>query len=313
MKSKISILFILLFSINILFAGSKLGYVDTERIFREYKGISDINKKIDKEIEQWKKQLLDMQREIDNLEKEYTDQEAMLSEEAKIRKKDEINKKKEQMNKFIEDIWGENGKASDINKQMLKPVVEKINEIIKKIAEEENYSFIFDISSANIIYVKPEYDITEMVLDELNKEYYIPVQTLKHYIVYDFIAEDKETRNEQYHIKLASTLYKNLKKDNVLEPVNIRDVNDLLKARGVTNIEDLKVADALNYAMELNADYVILGKIKMSGGRIIINVTLYSVQKRMILKDIEKEANGDIEFSEITSLILTELKKQMEK
>ncbi len=307
MKKTFTLCLILLFVF--IFCAGSIGYVDIEKVFNEYKGIEDINKQIDKEMKEWKNQMTKMEKEINRLEQEFEEEAPMLSEEAKIRKRDEINKKRKQLNDFIEEIWGENGKSTTINQQLLKPIVAKINEVIKTIAIDDKYDAIFDISGGNLLYVNTEKDLTQMVIEELNKEFFIPIQTLKQYIVYDFIAEDKEARNEQYHIKLATVLYRNLNITNVFESVNIRDVNDLLQSRGITNIEDLSIANAMDYAAELGAEYCIMGTVAVSGSRIIVNITVLDVIKRRLLKDINKEASGDLAFENMSSEILVEVKK----
>jgi TolB-like protein len=127
------------------------------------------------------------------------------------------------------------------------------------------------------------------------------------------VPEDKETRNEQYHIKLAKVLYTSLKVENKIEPVNIKDVNTYLKNMGITNIEDLKPMDAINYSAALNADYAITGKIKMSGNKIIVNVKLYEMKVRTEVLNISKEASSDLDFNSVSSEILTEIKTYIEK
>lgn len=301
------ITFVLL-ACSLVIAAENIAYVNIDKVFQEYKGINDINVQIEKELKDWKTQMTDMEKEINRLEKKYEEEAPMLSEEAKIRKRDEINKMRRQLDDFIEEIWGENGKADNINKQLLKPVADKINNVISEMAIESEFSAVFDLSDANIIYVDPQLDITQDIIDELNKEFFIPIKTLKQYIVYDFIAGDKEARNEQYHIKLASVLYTNLNTQNELEPVNIREVNSILQNRGITDIEELTTADAINIAIELSAEYAITGSVSVSGSRIIVTVSVYDIEKRNLIKEINKEASGDLDFDNVSSEILTEVK-----
>ncbi|HAV91588.1 TPA: hypothetical protein DCW38_00140 [candidate division WOR-3 bacterium] len=312
MKYKIAVILLLsIFALNL--SAEKFGYINSQAIFQKYKGISDINREIDKELTEWKKQMSEMQNELAGMEISYKEQEAMLSEDAKLRKQQEISSKRDALNKFIEEIFGENGKSTTINKQMLKPVADKISSIIKKIGDEEEYTIIVDFADGNILYAKKDADLTDRVIDELNKEFFVPVSALKKYIVFDFVPEDKETRNEQYHIKLAKVLYTSLKVENKIEPVNIKDVNTYLKNMGITNIEDLKPMDAINYSAALNADYAITGKIKMSGNKIIVNVKLYEMKVRTEVLNISKEASSDLDFNSVSSEILTEIKTYIEK
>lgn len=311
MKRFVFLLLICLFSIK--FYAEKIGYIDSKRIFQEYKGLNDINKEVEKELSEWKRKINILQQEIDSLERVYNEQKQMLSEELSSRKQKEINDKKDSLNKFIKEIYGEGGKSSTINQQMLKPVVDKINSIIKKIGDEEGFTIILDFADGNILYAKKEIDLTDRVIEELNKDFFVPVSVLQRYIVYDFVAEDKETRNEQYHIKLAKALYQSLKIENKFEPISINDVNSYLQKMGVTSIENLKPVDAISYAFTLNADYCFTGKVKMVSGKIIAEISVYDVKKRRIVQTINKEAANDIEFNNKISEFISEIKLILKK
>jgi len=50
-----------------------------------------------------------------------------------------------------------------------RPIIEKINALISRIGEEEGYDFIFDASSGSLVHALPKYDITQQVIEELNK------------------------------------------------------------------------------------------------------------------------------------------------
>src|SRR4030042_20581 len=49
--------------------------------------------------------------------------------------------------------------------ELLKPVYEEINAVIRSIREKEGYDFIID--SLNLLDAKPEYDLTDKVMKEL--------------------------------------------------------------------------------------------------------------------------------------------------
>jgi outer membrane protein len=72
--------------------------------------------------------------------------------------------------KFLSDKFGQRGEALVKNEELMKPVVEKINKIIEKIAKDENFDFIFDIRMGGIVFAKPAYDLTDRVLAQLAKE-----------------------------------------------------------------------------------------------------------------------------------------------
>jgi Skp family chaperone for outer membrane proteins len=52
---------------------------------------------------------------------------------------------------------------------LTKPILDKINLVLEKIATEENFIIIFDSVNGNIAYAKKSLDLTDLVLDELKK------------------------------------------------------------------------------------------------------------------------------------------------
>ena len=52
---------------------------------------------------------------------------------------------------------------------MTKPILDKINLVLEKIATEENIIMIFDSVNGNIAYAKKSLDLTDLVLEELDK------------------------------------------------------------------------------------------------------------------------------------------------
>ena len=69
----------------------------------------------------------------------------------------------------VEEIFGENGKFYQKQAELMEPILNKLKTVIEKIAVEGNYSMIFDAAPGGLLYAKPSLDITELVLEELEK------------------------------------------------------------------------------------------------------------------------------------------------
>ena len=147
----------------------KIGYINSLRIRDEYKEFSDAQAKFDKEVVEFQKQDQTKRQQLDSLIKAFEAQSLLLSDAKKKEKQNEIEARKEEYRKFFEDTFGQDGILEKKNSEMTKPLLDKINAILEKIAVEENYAYIFDAVNANIAYAKPQYDLTEKVLAELNK------------------------------------------------------------------------------------------------------------------------------------------------
>ncbi len=147
----------------------KFGYIDSQRIFLEYRETQEAERLYKQEVEQWKAEAAGMEQEIVKLQDELRAQSLMLSEEKQREKKLEYDKKLEDYQRFMADTFGEEGRAAKRNKELTQPIVDKINRILEQMAENDGYTLVFDISNANIVYADKAFDLTDRVLEELNK------------------------------------------------------------------------------------------------------------------------------------------------
>jgi outer membrane protein len=147
----------------------KFGYIDSQRIFLEYKETQEAERQYKKEVETWKAQAATMEQEIVKLQDELRAQSLMLSEEKQREKKLEYDKKLEEYQRFMADTFGDEGRAARRNKELTQPIVDKITKILEKMAETEGYTMVFDIANANIVYANKQLDLTDLVLVELNR------------------------------------------------------------------------------------------------------------------------------------------------
>jgi outer membrane protein len=148
----------------------KLGYIDTVKIFAEFKETVAAEEIYKKEVEVWKKKASDMEADLAKMREEIQSQSLMLSEEKLSEKKLQFDQKMKEYNQYMSDVFGDNGQAAKRNKELTQPIVEKINSVIAKIAEDEGYTIVFDAAQGNIVYAKKALDLTEKVMERLQQE-----------------------------------------------------------------------------------------------------------------------------------------------
>jgi outer membrane protein len=148
----------------------KLGYIDSEQILNQYQDYQDAKRLLEKEEQEYTRQAKQMEMDIQNLQDEIEAQSLMWSEEKKLEKQMEGQNMVMKYQQFLQDIWGQTGKLYQRNMELSKPIIDKINVVITKIGEAEQYDFIFDANAGNIVFASPAYDLTERVLEELKKK-----------------------------------------------------------------------------------------------------------------------------------------------
>jgi len=147
----------------------RIGYIDSIRLRTEFKEFGEAQAKFDKEVSAWEAQADSMKKELDNLQADFDKLKLILSEEKKKEKEDLLEEKELAYQKFTEQVFAPGGRIEKKNAELTKPILDKINQVLEKIALENNYDIIFDSVGGNIAYAKKSIDLTDQVLEELEK------------------------------------------------------------------------------------------------------------------------------------------------
>jgi outer membrane protein len=150
-------------------AQEKIVYIDSYRIRLDYKEFQDAQAQFNKEVEQWNSEVEKGQKEIEAMEADLQKQALILSDAKKKEKETEIQLKKDTWQRTANDIFGPDGRAEKRNAELTKPLLDKINAVLEKVAIAEGYALILDTVNGNIAYGKKEFDITDKILEELEK------------------------------------------------------------------------------------------------------------------------------------------------
>jgi outer membrane protein len=170
-KYTVLVILMLLLSASFLAAQTvKIGYIDTDRIMQESKATQEAQTLFRSEQAEWEKELSVIEEEIQRLQSEFDARQLTLTESGKTQAKERIDAKISERRQFIERIFGETGVAMQRNAELLEPIMNKLRDSIEKIAIEENYSIVFDAVGGGILYARPNLDITDIVLQDMNEE-----------------------------------------------------------------------------------------------------------------------------------------------
>jgi len=148
----------------------KLGYIDSQKILAQYQEAIDAQNQLEQIRNQYQAEYEAKVREYQALAQEIESQSLLLSEEKKKEKLRELQTKATEIDKFkFEKLNPEGGEFYKKNQELFQPIIKKINDIITRIGAEEEYDMVFDASSGALLHALPKYDLTERILEELNK------------------------------------------------------------------------------------------------------------------------------------------------
>jgi outer membrane protein len=149
----------------------KIGYIDTAKIFANFSETIEAEEAYKKEVTNWKKKAEEMETAIAQTREQLQSQSLMLSEEKITEKKLALDQSVKEYREYMQEIFGEEGKAAKRNKELTDPIVKKINAVITKIAEEEGYTIVLDAAQGTVLYGKESINLTDKTIERLKKEY----------------------------------------------------------------------------------------------------------------------------------------------
>ncbi len=271
------ILFFLLTASDV--QSSKIAIVDSRKIFKTYKEAIEAQEKLDLEVMRWKVSLDSLKRLYEESKREYETQEAMLTDEAKVLKQKELSSLKKGYENFAKDIWGDNGKYEKKRQELFKPIIEKINKVIKEVANEENIAIVLDIAEAGVVYTAPGIDITQIVIDDLNEAFNpIVISGMKKKLVFlGVVPRGSQARNENAETEVKSslvTILQRMKEDLNIELIEGVDVENMLESKGYAKDVELDNSNANEVASLLDGDFSLRAVVEKNGDDMTIILTL---------------------------------------
>lgn len=159
----------------------KIGYVDYYRVINESVEGRKANDRLESEFEPIKNDLKAREDSLMKLEQEIKRQKDVLSKDTLREKADELQIK---LKSYYREKREAQERFSVRNKELLKPLLIKLKEVVAEVGKKGNYTLIFENSSesndlaaiqTNIIYASPAIDITDEVLKEFNSRPPAPV------------------------------------------------------------------------------------------------------------------------------------------
>ncbi len=163
---------IIFFSFSHLFFGQKgarIGYIDMNMILENIDEYKIAKKLIDKKIVVWKKEIELQKIQLKKFQDELNAEKILLTPELISDRSIEINDFALGIINLQEKRFGPSGDLINQRLSLIKPIQDQVMTLVREIAIERKYDFIFDRSSDLImLYSTKNYDISQLVLRKIN-------------------------------------------------------------------------------------------------------------------------------------------------
>ncbi len=154
-----------MFLMGISAQAQKYMVVNSEKIFKAIPAYTEAIATVDTLAKEYQKTVDDAFAEIEKMYNDYQSQKAYLSISSRQIREDAIINREKEVNKYQEQVFGQQGELMKKRVELIKPIQDKVFEVINKYAQENGYDLVLDIAaSPMVLYYTPSADKTEEII-----------------------------------------------------------------------------------------------------------------------------------------------------
>ena len=151
--------------------GTRVGYIDMNIILKNIDEYNKASSLLDKNIEKWKKEIELKKIQLNQYEERLNSERILLTPELINDRELEIKDFASEIINLQEKRFGPKGDMIIQRSKLIQPLQDQVLSVVKQIAEEKKYDFIFDRSSSlTMLYSAKIYDISELVIKRINRQ-----------------------------------------------------------------------------------------------------------------------------------------------
>jgi len=150
--------------------GAKIGYIRSDVISQRLPEYRDADNTLNAENNQWQAEAARMESDIKTKEAEIEELKLILTPERRKDLEEALNKMRKELAAYRQNTWyDENSRYLKRRKELMAPIDARVNDAIWKVAESAGVDIVLDTVAGNVVYAKPALDLTDRVLEELQK------------------------------------------------------------------------------------------------------------------------------------------------
>ncbi len=142
-------------------ADFKVGFVNTDRIFRESSAAKAAQTKLEQEFSKRERELESLGQQLKSASDKFEKDAPTLSESQRTSRQRELVEQDRDFQRKRREFQEDLGQRKN---EELQAVLQRANRVIKQVAENEKYDLILQ----EAVYINPKHDITDRVIGNLN-------------------------------------------------------------------------------------------------------------------------------------------------
>lgn len=151
--------------------GVRIAYIDFNEIIEQIGDYKEATKNLVTNAENWNKEIEIKKMKLKSMEDQLNSEKFLLTSELINDRQDELDIYRDEIFNLQNKYFGINGNYVNQKNRLIKPIQDRILSVVREIAIEKKFDFVFDRSSDLImLYSQKNYDISELVLRKINNQ-----------------------------------------------------------------------------------------------------------------------------------------------
>jgi outer membrane protein len=270
----------------------RVGFVDYDQVIAKYEGAVEAKQEMDTVRLSYEAKAESLKSDYERAKDEYESQQLTLSEEGKRAKNAEVDQRKRRYDSYISDVYGKGGLIDQRYKELIAPIVGKIDSAVARLSADEGFALILDASKSGIVYAEAGLDLTQLVVDDLNREFGPVAPTVTGKKVYALMpVYNANDLASQDHVggDIREYVYGFVKVQPNVDMVANAKVDQQLQSYGLQG-QQVLLDKALDAGRALDADYVVFGNATKQDRRIQFELSIADARLGTLLKTEKGDA-----------------------
>lgn len=145
----------------------KIVIIDTQRVITESIIGKAAKNNLEVEIKKGHAKVAALKADFERQRSDLEKQSAILSGSALESRREELERKQVEFQRIFQDIQEKLARSNDAE---ISKVVSQINELVKALAQEKEYQFVFERDRKSVLFSSERIDITDEVVKSLDKK-----------------------------------------------------------------------------------------------------------------------------------------------
>ena len=145
----------------------KIVIIDTQRVITESIIGKAAKNNLEVEIKKGQAKVAALKADFERQRSDLEKQSAILSGSALESRREELERKQVEFQRVFQDIQEKLARSNDAE---ISKVVSQINELVKALAQEKEYQFVFERDRKSVLFSSERIDITDEVVKSLDKK-----------------------------------------------------------------------------------------------------------------------------------------------